>query len=188
MAGLIDKLDATLTYAIEHEGGMALSDVTNYAEVRGNIEAALATLRDEPNRQEEPVIYHLDVGAMYPNIILTNRLQPPAIVSEQDCAACVHNKPESNCKRPLQWMWRGEAFPASTSESEVVRTQIEHETVPGIDGGPPRSFFELEPSEQNSRFRTRLKEYCNKVYKKTHVTKTELRTATTCQVSRRIAA
>ena len=30
-------------------------------------------------RDDNPVIYTLDVGAMYPNIILTNRLQPPAI-------------------------------------------------------------------------------------------------------------
>lgn len=28
-----------------------------------------------PFRLENPKIYHLDVGAMYPNIILTNRLQ-----------------------------------------------------------------------------------------------------------------
>jgi hypothetical protein len=32
-------------------------------------------------RLENPIIYHLDVGAMYPNIILTNRLQPSAMVS-----------------------------------------------------------------------------------------------------------
>jgi len=179
--GLADKLDDTLRYAIEHEGGVSLDEVTNYDEVRGAIEGALFGLRDEPHRTEAPVIYHLDVGAMYPNIILTNRLQPPAIVSEQACAACVHNKPESDCKRPLQWMWRGEIFPASLGESDVVRSQIEYETVPGADGGPPRSFFELEPSEQNSRFRARLKEYCSKVYKKTHATKMELRTATTCQ-------
>lgn len=41
-------------------------------------------LRDCPNRLENPIIYHLDVGAMYPNIILTNRLQ----VLQQDYAAC----------------------------------------------------------------------------------------------------
>lgn len=35
----------------------------------------LESLRDVPNREERPVIYHLDVAAMYPNIILTNRLQ-----------------------------------------------------------------------------------------------------------------
>lgn len=35
----------------------------------------LVMLRDEPVRDECPLIYHLDVAAMYPNIILTNRLQ-----------------------------------------------------------------------------------------------------------------
>ena len=35
----------------------------------------LSMLRDCPNRLENPSIYHLDVAAMYPNIILTNRLQ-----------------------------------------------------------------------------------------------------------------
>ena len=35
----------------------------------------LISLRNEPTREECPLIYHLDVAAMYPNIILTNRLQ-----------------------------------------------------------------------------------------------------------------
>lgn len=39
------------------------------------VKAQLAELRDTPNRLEKPMIYHLDVSAMYPNIILTNRLQ-----------------------------------------------------------------------------------------------------------------
>jgi hypothetical protein len=34
-----------------------------------------------PRRDEVPLIYHLDVAAMYPNIILTNRLQPSSIVT-----------------------------------------------------------------------------------------------------------
>lgn len=42
-------------------------------QVRGEILAALEGLRDIPNREECPLIYHLDVAAMYPNIILTNR-------------------------------------------------------------------------------------------------------------------
>ena len=39
------------------------------------IKEKLELLRDTPKRIENPMIYHLDVGAMYPNIILTNRLQ-----------------------------------------------------------------------------------------------------------------
>ena len=72
------------------------------------IVAKLSSLRDHPIKSENPMIYHLDVGAMYPNIILTNRLQPSAIVDEATCAACDFNKPESNCQRKMNWSWRGE--------------------------------------------------------------------------------
>ena len=44
-------------------------------QVCAEIKDKLASLRDTPARLENPLIYHLDVGAMYPNIILTNRLQ-----------------------------------------------------------------------------------------------------------------
>lgn len=39
------------------------------------LNSQLVALRDHPIREERPLIYHLDVAAMYPNIILTNRLQ-----------------------------------------------------------------------------------------------------------------
>ena len=42
-------------------------------QVRDEIRTQLQALRDTPNREECPLIYHLDVAAMYPNIILTNR-------------------------------------------------------------------------------------------------------------------
>lgn len=59
-------------------------------------------------RLERPLIYHLDVGAMYPNIILTNRLQPCAMVDEAICATCHYNKPEATCQRHMTWMIREE--------------------------------------------------------------------------------
>lgn len=59
-------------------------------------------------RLERPLIYHLDVGAMYPNIILTNRLQPCAIVDETICAACDFNRPNGVCQRNMAWMMREE--------------------------------------------------------------------------------
>ena len=70
---LIDKLDSDLQYAIKVECKTEVEDVTNYEEVRGEIKTQLESLRDVPNREETPLIYHLDVAAMYPNIILTNR-------------------------------------------------------------------------------------------------------------------
>ena len=39
------------------------------------VESRLLSLKESPLHLERPMIYHLDVGAMYPNIILTNRLQ-----------------------------------------------------------------------------------------------------------------
>lgn len=53
------------------------------------------------------MIYHLDVAAMYPNIILTNRLQPSAIVADEDCAACDFNRPGKNCLRKMDWVGSG---------------------------------------------------------------------------------
>eukprot|EP00955_Chlamydomonas_euryale_P096093 364984-Chlamydomonas_euryale.AAC.2 len=56
------------------------------------------------HREETPLIYHLDVAAMYPNIILTNRLQPSAIVKDEDCAACDFNQPGKDCLRTMEWV------------------------------------------------------------------------------------
>ena len=69
----MDSLDDDLKYAIEVEGKWDLSDAENYEEVRDEIKELLEDLRDNPFRDELPLIYHLDVAAMYPNIILTNR-------------------------------------------------------------------------------------------------------------------
>lgn len=64
---------------------------------------------------------------MYPNIILTNRMQPPAMVDETMCAACDFNVPEATCQRRMKWSWRGEFFPATTSEFTMIRNQLESE-------------------------------------------------------------
>jgi DNA polymerase elongation subunit (family B) len=77
------------------------SDVANYDDVRQAIVEKLEMLRDAPVREEPPVIYHLDVGAMYPNIFLTNRLQPSSMVDENDCAACDFNRAENGCVMAL---------------------------------------------------------------------------------------
>lgn len=92
-----------MRHAIEEEEKIPLEQVTNFNEVRllplspsplssvpplsfvrlfrlfaqvcDEIKNKLTSLKEVPNRIECPLIYHLDVGAMYPNIILTNRLQ-----------------------------------------------------------------------------------------------------------------
>jgi DNA polymerase elongation subunit (family B) len=76
-------------------------------------------------RTEEPLIYHLDVAAMYPNIILTNRLQPSAVVTDADCAACAFNVPGKRCLREMEWVWRGETYMVNASEYALLRSQLE---------------------------------------------------------------
>lgn len=105
---LINGVGHALKHAIQEEEKIPMEMVTNFEEVVEEITVKLKGLRNQPLRLENPVIYHLDVGAMYPNIILTNRLQPSAMVDETVCAACDYNKPGALCQRNMKWMWRGE--------------------------------------------------------------------------------
>ena len=79
---LLDSLDSDLKYVIEVEGKLSLDNIGNYDEVRAEIAQGLENLRDVPNRRENPLIYHLDVAAMYPNIILTNRCQKSCLCAQ----------------------------------------------------------------------------------------------------------
>ena len=179
---LHDDVERCMRRAIEVEENIPLDQVTNYEEVCEEIKDKLCDLRDTPARLENPIIYHLDVGAMYPNIILTNRLQPSAMVDEADCAACDFNKPGATCQRRMPWMWRGEIMPASRSEFQRIQQQLETEKFPPqFPGGQQRAFHELQKEERASIEKKRLAEYCRKAYKKTHITKMEERYTTTCQ-------
>ena len=171
---LIDHIDRDLTFAIETEHGIQRSDIVNYDEVKQAIVEKLEMLRDSPNREESPMIYHLDVGAMYPNIILTNRLQPSAMVSQNDCAACEFNRAENGCKRPMQWYWRGDYAPADISDYQATRRQLSYEKI------GEKTFSELTEKEQANLISSRLKAYSHRVYKKTKITTTEERTNTVC--------
>ncbi|XP_041470272.1 DNA polymerase epsilon catalytic subunit A-like isoform X2 [Lytechinus variegatus] len=179
---LMDDVERTMKHAIEVEEKIPLSTVTNFEEVCEEIKEKLAALRDNPARLENPVIYHLDVGAMYPNIILTNRLQPSAMVDEAVCAACDFNKPGARCQRKMAWMWRGDYMPASRGEYHRIQQQLEIEKIPPANPGEPhRVFHELGKEEQAMLEKKRLQEYCRKAYKKTKITKQEERDTTICQ-------
>ncbi|BGP19454.1 hypothetical protein JCM10213_006274 [Rhodosporidiobolus nylandii] len=182
--GLIDDLDDALKFALEKEGGkpIPLEDVENYDEVKGEIQGMLEELRDNPLRSDPPLIYHLDVAAMYPNIMLSNRLQPDSVVTEADCAACDFNRPGKQCQRKMKWAWRGEYFPASLGEYKMIRNALDQETFPPKwPGKPERRFTELSPSEQTSLLHKRLGDYSRKVFGKTKETKIETKETIICQ-------
>ncbi|XP_057689041.1 DNA polymerase epsilon catalytic subunit A-like isoform X1 [Corythoichthys intestinalis] len=179
---LHQRVEQTMRHAIEEEEKIPLEQVTNFNEVCEDIKKKLTSLKEVPNRIECPLIYHLDVGAMYPNIILTNRLQPSAMVDEATCAACDFNKPGATCQRRMAWHWRGEIMPASRSEFHRIQQQLESEKFPPFfPNGPPRAFHTLNREEQAKHEKKRLADYCKKAYKKTHVTKLEERVTTICQ-------
>eukprot|EP00842_Homolaphlyctis_polyrhiza_P005989 jgi/Hompol1/6391/HPOL_004966-RA len=184
---LIAEMDHALKYSVEVENKTPISEVTNFEEVRDKIIAQLKALRDEPVREECPLIYHLDVAAMYPNIILTNRLQPNAVIDESVCAACDYNQgPSSTCQRRMTWSWRGEYFPATRGEVNMIKNQLEQERFPTVSkfGEPSdvvKAFHELRITEQNAHVKKRVAEYSRKVYGRVHETKVVDRESIVCQ-------
>lgn len=72
-----------MDFALKIELNVDKALVTNYDEIRDSIVQKLEAIKQKcPVYEAEPLIYHVDVAAMYPNIILSNRLQPVAIVNE----------------------------------------------------------------------------------------------------------
>jgi DNA polymerase epsilon subunit 1 len=179
---LLHDLDAALQFSIVVEEKKKMEDVTNYDEVKAQITEKLMQLKQTPNRNEKPLIYHLDVASMYPNIMTTNRLQPDSMIKEADCAACDFNRPGKTCDRRMPWAWRGEFLPAKRDEYNMVKHALENERFPGrFPNSPARTFQELPVDEQAALVKKRLTEYSKKIYHKIHESKTIEREAIICQ-------
>ncbi|KAI1371245.1 DUF1744-domain-containing protein [Hypoxylon crocopeplum] len=179
---LLGDLDAALKFVVEVEEKKSLDDVTNYDEVRDQIAARLLQLKETPNRNERPLIYHLDVASMYPNIMTTNRLQPDSMIQESDCAACDFNRPGKTCDRRMPWAWRGEYLPAKRDEYNMIRHALENEKFPGKrPNAPMRTFQELTEEEQAGLIRKRLQAFSQKVYHKIRDSTTIVQEAIICQ-------
>lgn len=89
---ILGEVDEIIKFTAEEEGKINLSEVSNFSQIKSDIEKKLRSLMETPKTLEKPLLYHVDVAAMYPNIILTNRLQPNAIVDDVKCASCIFNK------------------------------------------------------------------------------------------------
>ena len=158
---MVKKLQGNVENILEHailtEEGVPLDQVMNLEEVTEQINTALQQLHETQTRIEQHVIYHLDVGAMYPNIILTNLLQPSLITSmilETDCVTCDFNKPDVRCKLNMEWMQRGEMLPAIRNEFRRIQQHLETEMFPLFPGGPRRAFHELSKEDYEKEMRT----------------------------------
>lgn len=178
---LIDTVDDIMKFNITFENKTPLSDIVNYDEVKEEIVQKLIKLRDTPNLEVFPKIYHLDVGAMYPNIILSNRLQPSAIVDETICASCMHNTSRSKCKRSLPWIYKSEVYASNRSEYNNLKRTIMNEKFPD----PKNSsvlipYIELPREKQNDLLKARISEYSRRAYGRTFVREQIQRKSTVC--------
>ncbi|CAG9957228.1 unnamed protein product [Clonostachys rosea f. rosea IK726] len=111
------------SFVVTVEENKKLEDVENYDEVREQIAARLLKLKNTPNRHERPLIYHLDVASMYPNICrptVAARFYGPRV----RLCCCDFNRPGKTCDRRLPWAWRGEYIPAKRDEYNMIRNAL----------------------------------------------------------------
>ena len=123
---LIDNVDKVIDFSIEIEAGMKKEEVVNREEVKQKVIDQLQSFIDSSTNyvERDPLIYHVDVSAMYPNIILSNRLQPVSIVNDETCASCCFNVAENNCKRNLDWQWKVSYYPLTKKEYEDIKKKL----------------------------------------------------------------
>jgi DNA polymerase epsilon subunit 1 len=179
---LLADLENSLKFCITVEGKQKVEDVTNFDQIYNSIRDKLLDLKNYPNRNEKPLIYHVDVASMYPNIMCSNRLQPDSMKTEKDCAACDFNRPGKNCDRRMTWAWRGEFYPAKMDEYNLVKRSLQNETFPPKRPNQPRRTFEDLPyTEQVTLIKKRLQDYSRKVYHKIKQTETIKRESVVCQ-------
>ncbi|KAI5184513.1 DNA polymerase epsilon subunit 1 [Nematocida homosporus] len=159
---MIQKIDKIID--MELNGKVA----TNRVEVKQEIEAALESLIQQGNCKLKPYIYHLDVGAMYPNIILTNRLQPVAIVDDKICAQCIYYPEKETCQRKMVWKVRAEVYPVDEKTVKSITKKIKEDKKPS----------DISPEQ---RLKDALVAYSKRFYKKTREVVIEDKTSTVCQ-------
>ncbi|KAI5172524.1 DNA polymerase epsilon subunit 1 [Nematocida sp. LUAm3] len=148
--GMINGIDELLD--IELQGKIC----KNKEDIKNDIKEKLLLLIQSKKNFRKPYIYHLDVGAMYPNIILTNRLQPSAVISEKTCSQCVHSKEKEKCQRKMPWKMRAELYPVDEKTVKTIEKSLIQEK------NPEKLSFEVRMKEKlimhAKRFSKRTKE------------------------------
>ncbi|EJW05242.1 hypothetical protein EDEG_00707 [Edhazardia aedis USNM 41457] len=77
----------------------------------------------------KPKIYHMDVAAMYPNIIITNRLQPVSVITNENCIKCDFYQSNANCQRKMNWKMRVQFYPSKSGEILQIKRQLSCEKI-----------------------------------------------------------
>ncbi|GFE53498.1 DNA polymerase catalytic subunit [Babesia ovis] len=171
----------------------------NFDQVYKDIKQRLIRLRDEPVLNTFPRIYHLDVGAMYPNIILSQRLQPTAIVTEDFCQQCSYYAEAGVCQKRMQWKQKLEISPVDRNHIAPLMRDLQSRTYKSAtvqytrddtaandsdssssDSDTPftsvnrvalRTWHQLNEREQSAELQKVIKAYSQKVFHKMKVNK-----------------
>lgn len=179
---ILDNLHNSLRFCIEVENKKSLDDVENYDEIYNKIKETLLDLKNNPVREENPLIYHVDVASMYPNIMTSNRLQPDSMKSEEDCAACDFNRPGKTCDRRLEWSWRGEFYPTNMGDYNNVKRNLQEANERfQTRSGRRIPFNDMPYPDQAQVIKNRLAEVSKKNYHRLKQSKTVKRDAIVCQ-------
>ena len=184
----INDIPDIIKFFVTQECNTDFDQVTNLDEVKEQITVKLNDLIENPKRFEKPLIYHIDVASMYPNIMITNRLQPDSMKTEHDCAKCDFNSIDKTCDRRLEWKWRGDYLPAGQEDYGMIRKQLQQETfsIPNPDRYAklkkiPGTWDDLSHERQVEEIKKRLTEYSVKSYKKNRIVKETVRESIVCQ-------
>jgi DNA polymerase epsilon subunit 1 len=100
-----------------------------------------------------------------------------------DCASCEFNQEKNDCKRLMEWTWRGDVSPADTKDWNRAQAQLSlgkerfSNPITGEDGV---AYSELPHLEQVRLARVRVKQYAQRAYKRTKDTRVEQRVDTVC--------
>eukprot|EP00400_MALV-I_sp_L67-5_P001310 gene1310-583_t len=194
-------------FFLKIEENVPIEDVENFDDIVRQIEDGLEALKtpipvpgkekakthmnqegvELVTRHECPLIYHIDVGAMYPNIILSHRLQPTAIVDEDFCTACTFNNPANNCKRRMEWKGRHDLFMATKADVKSIQMELELGanqafTTKDEYGELKKVMYkELPEHEKIKHLLDRVKKFSQKAYKRIKNSIEEMQEDIVCQ-------
>ncbi|XBW37346.1 hypothetical protein QEN19_002926 [Hanseniaspora menglaensis] len=179
----IQDVEKIIEFFVTVECEKKMEDVRNLDDIKHEIIHQLQELINNPKRLEKPLIYHVDVASMYPNIMITNRLQPDSMKSEHDCAKCDFNSIDKKCDRRLEWKWRGEYFSAGQEDYGMIKKQLQQETfkIKSRNGDFDGSWDDLSHEQQVTEIKKRLQDYSAKSYRTSKTTKETVRESIVCQ-------
>ncbi|ODV64406.1 DNA polymerase epsilon catalytic subunit [Ascoidea rubescens DSM 1968] len=177
----LEMLPGIIKFCVTVENKKSMDDIVNYQEVYTEMKNRLLKFKSKPKLFEKPSIYHVDVASMYPNIMISNRLQPDSIKFEKDCALCEFNTAGKDCDRKLTWSWRGEFYPTKMNEYNMIKRALQNESFQSLQGNQQKEFNNLVYGDQMHYLKKNLNSYSRKVYHRITVTETIKKESIVCQ-------